>query len=185
MQNLPFCLVESGPEVIHSAGDYVLKVKSADPRVMYQSDNSDGLLTRSGRSKNHLLTLYFLGSGAYTQSRSTFAGAGNGEHGRIHQSQISWFLDQSAQVSSIERSFRPDGAEDFSDIRRRRFGKQVTLASARRMAKPNAVMFVNMPLEETSVFTADMASRTVFFTTRCRKPWEATVQQRSAHVKPK
>jgi hypothetical protein len=31
MQGLPYSLVESGPKDIHGVGNYVLKVKSADP----------------------------------------------------------------------------------------------------------------------------------------------------------
>lgn len=36
MQGLPFSLVQRGPRDIHGVGNYVLKVKSADPYVTYK-----------------------------------------------------------------------------------------------------------------------------------------------------
>ena len=33
MQGLPYSLVERGPKDVHGVGNYVLKVKSADPYV--------------------------------------------------------------------------------------------------------------------------------------------------------
>ncbi|KAJ7890587.1 Metallo-dependent phosphatase-like protein [Mycena olivaceomarginata] len=56
MQALPYSLVEAGPKDIHGVGNYVLKVKSADP------------------SKTHLLTLYFLDSGSYSKGVYNFWG---------------------------------------------------------------------------------------------------------------
>ena len=69
LQALPYSLVERGPKDVHGVGNYVLKVKSADPlsklRDLARMDRmADKLLNRS---KTHLLTLYFLDSGSYSK----------------------------------------------------------------------------------------------------------------------
>jgi predicted MPP superfamily phosphohydrolase len=78
MQGLPYSLVQAGPEDIHGVGNYVLKVLSADA------------------SKTHLLTLYFLDSGAYAAGIIDWFGFLRAtEYDYIHQSQIDWFLQES------------------------------------------------------------------------------------------
>lgn len=68
MQGLPYSLIQAGPEDIHGVGNYVLKVHSADA------------------SKTHLLTLYFLDSGAYATSVFDFFGSATPwEYDYIHQ----------------------------------------------------------------------------------------------------
>jgi hypothetical protein len=68
LQALPYSLVESGPKDVHGVGNYVLKIKSADPLsynlLCLLRTVTDGLLNRS---KTHLLTLYFLDSGSYSK----------------------------------------------------------------------------------------------------------------------
>ncbi|TCD62378.1 hypothetical protein EIP91_006960 [Steccherinum ochraceum] len=130
MQSLPYSLVEPGPKDIHGVGNYVLKVWSADP------------------SKTHLLTLYFLDSGAYAKTWFEFAGIGHGpDYDWIHQDQIDWFLEESARISPIERPFTPDGTKDLGGIWKRQATDQIT-PNSRRLAKPNAMMFFHIPLEE-------------------------------------
>jgi len=78
MQGLPYCLVEAGPEDVHGAGNYVLKVWSADA------------------SKSHLLTLYFLDSGAYAAGFLDWFGFFRPtEYDYLHEDQIDWFLQES------------------------------------------------------------------------------------------
>ena len=51
------------------------------------------------RSKTHLLTLYFLDSGAYARTWFDFAGIGHGpDYDWIHQDQIDWFLEESGEL---------------------------------------------------------------------------------------
>lgn len=84
MQGLPYSLVEPGPRDIHGVGNYVLKVHSADP------------------SKTHLLTLYFLDSGAYESSGFDFFGFTHSvNYDWIHSDQINWFLEQSCKRTSL------------------------------------------------------------------------------------
>jgi DNA repair exonuclease SbcCD nuclease subunit len=69
LQALPYSLVERGPKDVHGVGNYVLKVKSADPLsklcdLARKDRMADKLLNRS---KTHLLTLYFLDSGSYSK----------------------------------------------------------------------------------------------------------------------
>ncbi|KAH8103804.1 Metallo-dependent phosphatase [Cristinia sonorae] len=141
MQGLPYSLVQTGPRDIHGVGNYVLKVWSADP------------------SKTHLLTLYFLDSGAYAKSWLDFASFGHSdEYDWIHQDQIDWFLEESAQISPIERPFTPDAAKDLGGLWERQFADQIT-PTTRRLAKPNAMMFFHIPLEE-AFSAADVDPRT-------------------------
>ncbi|KAI0072805.1 Metallo-dependent phosphatase [Panus rudis PR-1116 ss-1] len=130
MQGLPYSLVESGPKDIHGVGNYLLKVYSADP------------------SKTQLLTLYFLDSGSYSRGWYDPFGLVHGtEYDWIHQDQIDWFLEESSRISSIERPFTPDGAKDMGGLWSRQSSDQY-LPSTRRLAKPNALMFFHIPLEE-------------------------------------
>ncbi|THH27295.1 hypothetical protein EUX98_g6887 [Antrodiella citrinella] len=141
MQNLPYSLVEPGPRDIHGVGNYLLKVWSADA------------------SKTQLLTLYFLDSGAYAKSWFEFSGIGHStEYDWIHSDQINWFLEESARISPIERPFTPDGVKDMGGIWKRQFVEQVT-PNTHRLAKPNAMMFFHIPLEE-SFSAADVDPRT-------------------------
>ena len=85
MQGLPYSLVQPGPEDIHGVGNYVLKVASADA------------------SKTHLLTLYFLDSGAYAAGLFTWFGFFPTEYDYIHQDQMDWFLQESGMVYAYGR----------------------------------------------------------------------------------
>ena len=67
MQGLPYSMVEQGPKDIHGAGNYVLKVKSADAYVYVCCAEGDGLTCSPPRSMTHLLTMYYLDSGAYSK----------------------------------------------------------------------------------------------------------------------
>jgi hypothetical protein len=77
MQGLPYSLVQPGPEDIHGVGNYVLKISSADA------------------SKTHLLTLYFIDSGAYIAGLIDWFGFLPTVYDYIHQDQIDWFLQES------------------------------------------------------------------------------------------
>jgi hypothetical protein len=78
MEGLPYSLVQAGPEDIHGVGNYVLRVSSADA------------------SKTHLLTLYFIDSGAYAAGLIDWFGFFlPTEYDYIHQDQIDWFLQES------------------------------------------------------------------------------------------
>ncbi|KAI0369179.1 Metallo-dependent phosphatase [Pilatotrama ljubarskyi] len=130
MKGLPYSLVEAGPKDIHGVGNYVLKVKSADP------------------SMTHLLTLYFLDSGSYYSGGMEWFGFFYPtEYDYIRQNQIDWFLQESASIDAIERPFIPDGAKDIGGIWERQATDQV-VPGARRLAKPNALMFFHIPLAE-------------------------------------
>ncbi|KAM5544157.1 hypothetical protein V8D89_002206 [Ganoderma adspersum] len=131
MQGLPYSLVERGPKDVHGVGNYVLKVKSADP------------------SKTDLLTLYFLDSGAYDGGILDWWGIlHNADYDYLRQDQIDWFLQESSAIDAIERPFTPDGAKDLGSVWARQAGGQV-LPNSRRLAKPNAMMFFHIPLQET------------------------------------
>ncbi|KAG7093566.1 hypothetical protein E1B28_007236 [Marasmius oreades] len=128
MQALPYSLAERGPKDISGVGNYVLKVKSADP------------------SKTHILTLYFLDSGSYSKGVFDWLGFFRGtEYDWIHQDQIDWFLQESSRIDPIERPFHPDGAKDLGNVWKRQ--DQIT-PDTRRLAKPNALMFFHIPLPE-------------------------------------
>jgi len=130
MQGLPYSLVQEGPSDIHGVGNYVLKVKSADA------------------SKTHLLTLYFLDSGSYVSGIMDWLGLFHGtEFDWIRENQINWFLQESASIKPIERPFTPDGTKDLASIWRRQGVDQIT-PNTRRLAKPNAIMFFHIPLQE-------------------------------------
>nr|VWO97910.1 Zn(2)-C6 fungal-type domain-containing protein [Ganoderma boninense] len=130
LQALPYSLVERGPKDLHGVGNYVLKVKSADP------------------SKTDLLTLYFLDSGAYDGGIMDWWGIlHSADYDYLRQDQIDWFLQESSTIDAIERPFTPDGAKDLGSVWERQAGGQV-LPNARRLAKPNAMMFFHMPLQE-------------------------------------
>ncbi|GJE90394.1 metallo-dependent phosphatase [Phanerochaete sordida] len=127
MQGLPYSLVEAGPKDIHGVGNYVLKVFSADP------------------SKTHLLTLYFLDSGAYEKSSWDFFGFTHSvNYDWIHTDQINWFLEQSSRISPIVRPFMPDNVKDLGGVWKR----QGQITPETRLAKPNAMMFFHIPLQE-------------------------------------
>ncbi|KAK1221102.1 Phosphatase dcr2 [Marasmius sp. AFHP31] len=127
MQGLPYSLVESGPKDVHGVGNYVLKVRSADP------------------SKTHILTLYFLDSGSYSKGVFDWFGFFRGtEYDWIRQNQIDWFLQESSKIDPIERPFHPDGAKDLGNVWKR---QEVTPQTS-RLAKPNALMFFHIPLPE-------------------------------------
>ncbi|KAK7466365.1 Phosphatase dcr2 [Stygiomarasmius scandens] len=129
MQALPYSVVEPGPKDVTGVGNYVLKVKSADP------------------SKTHLLTLYFLDSGSYSDGQWTFWGQWKPTAlDWIRQDQIDWFLQESASIRPIERPFTPDGAKDLSGLWTRQ-SDQMT-PQTRKLGKPNAMMFFHIPLQE-------------------------------------
>ncbi|KAI0642441.1 Metallo-dependent phosphatase [Trametes meyenii] len=141
MKGLPYSLVEVGPKDIHGVGNYVLKVKSADP------------------SMTHLLTLYFLDSGAYYNGVFDWFGFFHAtEYDYIRQDQIDWFLQESASIDIIERPFTPDKVKDLGDIWARQAGGQI-LPGERQLAKPNALMFFHIPLAE-SYSAADVDVKT-------------------------
>ncbi|KAF8266128.1 Metallo-dependent phosphatase-like protein [Lactarius quietus] len=137
MQGLPYSLVEPGPEDIHGVGNYVLKVWSPDA------------------SKTHLLTLYFLDSGAYAAGIFSWFGFFPTEYDYLHQDQIDWFLQESESINSIVRPFTPDDRKDFGDI----WERQQHPPTVQKFAKPNALMFFHIPLQE-SYLTADTDPRT-------------------------
>ncbi|KAI5122495.1 hypothetical protein M0805_001403 [Coniferiporia weirii] len=141
LQGMPYSLAERGPKDIDGVGNYVLKVHSADP------------------SKMHLLTLYFLDSGSYSKGVFDWFGYFHPtEYDWIKKSQINWFLQGSASIQPIERPFTPDGASDFGNIWERQSTNQVT-PGAKKLAKPNALMFFHIPLPE-SYSTADIDANT-------------------------
>ncbi|KAF9234987.1 Metallo-dependent phosphatase-like protein [Melanogaster broomeanus] len=120
---------DNGPKDIHGVGNYVLKVKSAD------------------RSMTHLLTLYFMDSGAYSKGYLDWFGYFfPTEYDWIHEDQINWFLQQSGSIDPIERPFTPDTANDLADLSKRQ-SDQIAPAT-RKLAKPNALMFFHIPLQE-------------------------------------
>ncbi|KAI9573783.1 Metallo-dependent phosphatase-like protein [Boletus coccyginus] len=136
MQALPYSLVERGPKDIHGVGNYVLKVKSAD------------------RSMSHLLTLYFVDSGSYSKGYWDWFGYFfPTEYDWIHTDQIEWFLQQSASIDPVERPFQPD-TDDLWE----RQSDQIA-PTTRKLAKPNALMFFHIPLQE-SYGTPDTDPRT-------------------------
>ncbi|KAG6331867.1 hypothetical protein ID866_7223 [Astraeus odoratus] len=144
MQALPYSLVERGPKDIHGAGNYVLKVRSADS------------------SATHLLTLYFVDSGSYSSGYFDWFGyfwpsEYDWIHGASFFDQIEWFLQQSASISPIERPFTPDTTSDLGDLWRRQSDQLPP--TTRKLARPNALMFFHIPLQE-SYGTPDTDKRT-------------------------
>ncbi|KAJ7043577.1 Metallo-dependent phosphatase-like protein [Mycena alexandri] len=132
MQALPYSLVEAGPKDVHGVGNYVLKVKSADA------------------SKTHLLTLYFLDSGSYSKGVYNFWGLFTPtEYDWIRQSQIDWFLQESASINPIQRPFVPDTGKDLGHVWDRQSSDDQLTPGVSKLAKPNALMFFHMPLPET------------------------------------
>ncbi|KAI0291650.1 Metallo-dependent phosphatase [Multifurca ochricompacta] len=119
MQGLPYGLVQPGPEDIHGVGNYVLKVWSADA------------------SKTHLLTLYFLDSGAYTSGIfDMFGFLRPTEYDFIRQIRLTGSYKTS--INPISRPFTPDGAKDFGSMWEER--QQQHPPTPRKLAKPNALM---------------------------------------------
>ncbi|KAG2346718.1 Metallo-dependent phosphatase [Suillus weaverae] len=140
MKALPYSMVQRGPKDIHGVGNYVLNVKSADA------------------SMTSLLTLYFLDSGSYSSGYLDWLGYFfPTEYDWIHEDQINWFLQESSKIQPIERPFTPDTGKDFGSIWTRQ-ADQIT-PTTRKLAKPNAMMFFHIPLQE-SYGTADRDTRT-------------------------
>ncbi|TFK71339.1 Metallo-dependent phosphatase [Pluteus cervinus] len=131
LKNLPYSLVERGPKDLHGVGNYVLKVLSADA------------------SKTQLLTLYFLDSGSYSKGFLDWFGMFTPTaYDYIRQDQIDWFLQESARIKPIERPFTPDTGKDLGGIWNKRQGPDQLPPDLNRLAKPNAMMFFHMPLQE-------------------------------------
>ncbi|KAF8519664.1 Metallo-dependent phosphatase-like protein [Gautieria morchelliformis] len=128
LTQLPYFVGEAGPEAVHGVGNFVLKVRSADA------------------SKTHLLTLYLLDSGSYDSGFFDFFGFVPTSYDYLKDTQIEWFLSESAKISPIKRPFVPDGARDLGNLWKR----QAVLPSESRLAKPNAMMFFHIPLPEAS-----------------------------------
>lgn len=106
----------------------------------------------------HLFTLYFLDSGARIPSKLPWEW---GDYDYLRPSQIDWFLETSQSIKPIQRPFTPDGATDLGKIwaaRTARDGDHVKRGKARldaqsqhtKLAKPNAMMFFHIPLQESS-----------------------------------
>jgi hypothetical protein len=135
----------------------------------------------TSRSKMHLLTLYFLDSGAYSKGIIDWFGFFRPtDYDYIHEvcigrpysrhmthvpskDQTNWFLQESSSIDQIERPFRPDTGKDFGHIWSRRSDNQLRShirnnlwgrqsdsnqlrPHARKLAKPNALMFFHIPL---------------------------------------
>ncbi|QRV74007.1 hypothetical protein RhiJN_02021 [Ceratobasidium sp. AG-Ba] len=152
IMHLPYSLAEPGPQAVHGIGNYVLEVKSYDS------------------SATHLLTLYFLDSGAYLPGGIMWWKPL--EYDYLHESQIQWFLSESNAIDPIERPFTPNGAKDLGKIwkrqeaGKRRMGREARQAAAggnksgeKKLAKPNALMFFHIPLK-ISVDPADINTKT-------------------------
>ncbi|KAG6891215.1 hypothetical protein C0995_008467 [Termitomyces sp. Mi166 len=156
MKGLPYTLVDRGPKDVHGVGNYVLNVLSADP------------------SKTHLLTLYFLDSGAYAKGYWDFFGFIPTEYDWIREvkranefdkSEIDLFPylrvksigSYSSMIKPIQRPFQPDSTKDFGHAWKAR-QEQIT-PDTRRLAKPNALMFFHIPLQE-AYMKADSDPRT-------------------------
>ena len=137
LQSMPYSLAQPGPDEVDGVGNYVIKLRSGDPSQM------------------HLFTLYFLDSHAYQGTTLPWVEA---DYDYIKESQILWFLNESASIKPIERPFQPDGAADLGHIwmskrsmKPGRLSRQDTT-----FAKPNAMMFFHIPLPE-AYSTADVA----------------------------
>ncbi|KAF9533681.1 Metallo-dependent phosphatase-like protein [Crepidotus variabilis] len=118
---LPYNMVQSGPKDVDGIGNYVLKVYSPDSL------------------KDHLLTLYLLDSGDYIKGRwdwTRIHELRSFKYDYIRQSQIDWFLNQSAAISERERPFKPASSLPRST------------SEATWMAKPNGIMFFHTPLPQ-------------------------------------
>lgn len=122
-KRMPYAVreMEEGPQWVDGVGNWLVKVKSADS------------------SATHLLTLYFLDSHAYSKSGWTFWKSA--DYDWIKQSQIDWYIEQSALITPVERPFTPDGAKDLGTV-------WETRQEDKRLAKPNALMFFHIPLPE-------------------------------------
>ncbi|KAG8961718.1 hypothetical protein FRC03_005045, partial [Tulasnella sp. 419] len=141
---LPYAVEDmiEGPEWVDGVGNYILRVRSADP------------------SRTPILTLYFLDSHAYSSRGWSFWKPA--EYDWIKpvsdplilvgqfistltqlQSQIDWFLEESKKIDMIERPFTPDGAKDLDKV-----WKNARDETNKRLAKPNALMFFHIPLPE-------------------------------------
>ncbi|KAF8577708.1 Metallo-dependent phosphatase [Ramaria rubella] len=128
LTQLPYFVGNAGPPGVHGIGNFVLKVRSADP------------------SKIHLLTLYMLDSGSYDTGFFDFFG--------FKPTSYDYLRDESsiltrwvAKISPIQRPFVPDGTKDLGDIWKRQAA--ISPASGSQLAKPNAMMFFHIPLPET------------------------------------
>ncbi|KIJ55458.1 hypothetical protein M422DRAFT_151719 [Sphaerobolus stellatus SS14] len=127
LMQLPYFVGSAGPKDVHGVGNFVLKVRSPDP------------------SMTHLLTIYLLDSGAYDTGVFDLFGFIPTSYDYLRESQIDWFLNESAKIQPIERPFTPDGTKDLGHI----FKKQGIVSSdGKRLAKPNALMFFHMPMQE-------------------------------------
>ncbi|KAF8517953.1 Metallo-dependent phosphatase [Hysterangium stoloniferum] len=126
LTQLPYFVGSIGPSGVHGVSNFVLKIFSADA------------------SKTHLLTLYMLDSGAYDSGIFDFFGLRPTSYDYLRDTQIQWFLQESSQISPIQRPFVPDGGKDLGHI----WERQAISPSDSRLAKPNAIMFFHIPLQE-------------------------------------
>lgn len=129
IRSMPYSLAEAGPNDVHGVGNYILPVRSPDP------------------SRTQLITLYFLDSGAYSAGRWDWFGFIPTEYDYLRQSQIDWFLSESAKIPMHERPFTPDTGRDLGDVwkSKRREGKK-RQQEERTLIKPNALMFYHIPM---------------------------------------
>jgi hypothetical protein len=86
LQALPYSLIERGPKDVFGEGNYVLKVKSADPLSIVPILSTSCVIdSLSNSSKTHLLTLYFLDSGSYSKGYFDWFGFKPTEYDYLHQ----------------------------------------------------------------------------------------------------
>ncbi|KAF8325842.1 Metallo-dependent phosphatase-like protein [Cantharellus anzutake] len=120
LEALPFSLSKAGPREVDGVGNYVLKVRSPDP------------------SKTHLLTLYFIDSGAYASRGWSF----------WKPPEYDWIKPVcSHRIDPIERPFTPDGGKDLGHIWNVALESRQN-QSSKTLAKPNAMVFFHIPLPE-------------------------------------
>lgn len=149
VQSMPYSISEPGPTDVDGIGNYFVKIYSPDS------------------SYQHIFSLYFLDSHSHQPPKWPWLPS---DYDFLKPSQISWFLNTSEAIKPIERPFTPDGADDLGKVWRKKDGL-ATLASLvksmhkRRLgsdravsgagdtdnkilAKPNAIMFFHIPIEE-------------------------------------
>ncbi|CAO1622477.1 unnamed protein product [Jaminaea pallidilutea] len=147
MSRMPYSLTRVGPPQLHEgngAGNYYIRLMSPTP------------------DHTNVFNLYFFDSGDRQNWKIPFRQKGS--YDSIARDQIDWFLQQSDKVKKILRPYRPDGGADLPAQNWTRGHEEepsverrwdAGAAQGQTLAKPNAFVFVHIPLPQFFNVTAD------------------------------
>ncbi|CAO1634671.1 unnamed protein product [Parajaminaea phylloscopi] len=137
LSRLPYSLTRVGPPQLHDgegAGNYYIRLDSPTP------------------DRTNIFNLFFLDSGMHApNSPWTPPWSAPKEYDYVRQDQIDWVKSQLNESKSYLRPYKPDGGVDLPAQNWVRSGEErwdAHAAQGTRLAKPNAMLFVHIPVPE-------------------------------------